>query len=237
MSLVYIVEDDKALASELQRLLRVQGYEAVVCDDFPRAAEGALAAGADCVLLDLSLPGADGHGICRRLREQSSVPIIVVTSSENEFDEVLALGLGANDYVTKPYRPAALLARVAVQLRSGAAAGSEKLSYGGVVLDVARGTVSFEGEGGEEVGGAGAGAPRSSSAELTRNEQRILQLLMSDPGRVFTRQQIMCDLWESDAFIDDNTLTVNVTRLRRTLTAIGAPEDYIKTRRGVGYYL
>ncbi len=236
MSLVYIVEDDRALASELQRLLRVQGYEAVVCEDFPRAAEGAVAAGADLVLLDLSLPGADGHGICRTLREQSSVPVIVVTSSENECDEVLALGLGANDYVTKPYRPAALLARVAVQLRSGAAVGGDKLGYGGVVLDVARGTVSFEGEGAR--GGAPMGGGlRSSSAELTRNEQRILQLLMSDPGRVFTRQQIMCDLWESDAFIDDNTLTVNVTRLRRTLTSIGAPEDYIKTRRGVGYYL
>ncbi len=141
--------------------------------------------------------------------------------------------------MTKPYRPAALLARVAVQLRSGAAAGGEKLSHGGVVLDVARGTVSFEGKGedGEKAQGEAAGIARSSSAELTRNEQRILQLLMSDPGRVFTRQQIMCDLWESDAFIDDNTLTVNVTRLRRTLADIGAPEDYIKTRRGVGYYL
>lgn len=221
MSVVYIVEDDDALARELQRLLRLQGYEALVCDNFPHAAQGALAADADCVLLDLALPGADGHGICRAIREQSNVPIIVVTSSENEFDEVLALGLGANDYVTKPYRPAALLARVAVQLRGGAGAAGERLTFGGVILDIARGTVT--------VG--------QNTAELTRNEQRILQLLMSQPKRVFTRQEIMCDLWESDAFIDDNTLTVNVTRLRRTLAHIGAPEDFIKTRRGIGYYL
>ncbi|WP_305296895.1 response regulator transcription factor [Parvibacter caecicola] len=221
MSMVYIVEDDEALARELQRLLRLQGYEALVCDNFPLAAQGALAANADCVLLDLNLPGADGHGICRSIREQSSVPIIVVTSSESEFDEVLALGLGANDYVTKPYRPAALLARVAVQLRGGASGAGERMAHGGVVLDVARGAVT--------VG--------QNSAELTRNEQRILQLLMSQPKRVFTRQEIMCDFWESDAFIDDNTLTVNVTRLRRTLAQIGASEDFIKTRRGVGYYL
>lgn len=233
MSVVYIVEDDEALARELQRLLKLQGYEALVCDNFPLAAQGALAAGADCVLLDLSLPGADGHAICRAIREQSSVPIIVVTSSESEFDEVLALGLGANDYVTKPYRPAALLARVAVQLRRGVAGAGDTLGYGGVTLDVARGTVSFGVKGAP--GASDPAHPRS--AELTRNEQRILQLLMSDPGRIFTRQEIMCDLWESDAFIDDNTLTVNVTRLRRTLSSIGAPEDFIKTRRGVGYYL
>lgn len=147
MSVVYIVEDDEALARELQRLLKLQGYEALVCDNFPHAAQGALAAGADCVLLDLSLPGADGHAICRSIREQSSVPIIVVTSSESEFDEVLALGLGANDYVTKPYRPAALLARVAVQLRAGATGAGDTLGYGGVTLDVARGTVSFAAKG------------------------------------------------------------------------------------------
>lgn len=242
MSVVYIVEDDEALARELQRLLKLQGYEALVCDNFPYAAQGALAAGADCVLLDLSLPGADGHAICRSIREQSSVPIIVVTSSESEFDEVLALGLGANDYVTKPYRPAALLARVAVQLRTGTAGAGDALSFGGVTLDVARGTVSFAAKGAPACGATSPQAispdpAHPCSAELTRNEQRILQLLMSDPGRIFTRQEIMCDLWESDAFIDDNTLTVNVTRLRRTLSSIGAPEDFIKTRRGVGYYL
>ncbi len=220
-ALVYVVEDDEALRAELIRLLDLQGFATAWTDSFPTAHESAVAARPDCVVLDLKLPDADGLEICRAIRAQSAVPIIMLTSSESEFDEVMALGLGADDYVTKPYRPAALIARIKGALRRGAQAAVSVISHRGVELDEAAAAISFEGR----------------HAELSRNELRILSLLMRNAGHVVTRQQLMLHLWESDEFIDDNTLTVNVNRLRRSLSALGVPEDYIKTRRGIGYLL
>ena len=216
---VFIVEDDEALCDGLMRLLCLQGFAAERCMTFSKAAAEALAANADCVVLDLKLPDADGLQICRDIRAVSKVPIIMLTSSESEFDEVMAFGLGADDYVTKPYRPATLLARIQSVLRRHERDVSTVMEYAGVMLDVAAGTVSYAG----------------TTRELSRNEQRILQLLMRNAGSVVSRQHIMADLWESDEFVDDNTLTVNVNRLRKVLGAIGAPEDLIKTRRGMGY--
>jgi len=222
VSRIYIIEDDEALRTELAHLLELQGFSVACCATFGTAAADALATRPDCVVLDLKPPGTDGHSICRDIRAASDVPIIMLTSSESEFDEVMGMNLGADDYVTKPYSPAVLIARIQSVIRRSSSGRDElTIEHAGVLLNVGAGTVSFGGR----------------STELTRNEQRILQLLMSQPKRVFTRQEIMCDLWESDAFIDDNTLTVNVTRLRRTLAQIGASEDFIKTRRGVGYYL
>lgn len=219
MALIYVVEDDAALRDELERLLQLQGFEAAHCDDFSTAAQAAVRSGADCVVLDLKLPGADGLQICRDIRGASEVPIIMLTSSESEFDEVMALGLGADDYVTKPYRPATLLARIQSVLRRSAVPAQPVVSHRGVQLDEAAGVVEFEGR----------------RAELTRNELRILQMLMRNAGQVVSRQQLMVHLWESDSFIDDNTLTVNVNRLRRALSDIGVDDDFITTRRGLGY--
>ena len=224
MDTVFIIEDDAVLRDELARLLTLQGYGVASTVDFPNAARDALAAKPACVVLDLTLPGADGHAICRDLHTAApALPIIMLTSSANEFDEVMALGLGASDYVTKPYRPAVLLARIQAALRTSgdAAAAGALLEYDGVTLDAARATVS-RGE---------------AQAELTRNELRILQLLMRNAPNIVTRQDIMYELWESDEFIDDNTLTVNVNRLRKTLESIGADEDFVKTHRGIGYSL
>lgn len=218
---IYIVEDDQALADELAHLLVLAGFEAMACDRFPEAAQEALAAEPDCVVVDLNLPGADGLEVCRDIRAASRVPIIVLTSSDSEFSEVMAMNLGADDYVTKPYRPAALIARIQAHVRrtAEAAAGAAVVRHEGVSLDVGTGMVAFEG----------------AQAQLTRNEQRILMLLMANPGTVITRAEIMEELWESDAFIDDNTLTVNVNRLRRALESLGVPEGFVQTRRGVGY--
>lgn len=221
MDTIFIIEDDAALRDELARLLELQGYEVATTLDFPNAAAAALAAEPDLVVLDLALPGADGHAICRDIHARSGVPIIMLTSSINEFDEVMALGLGASDYVTKPYRPAVLLARIQAVLRKTAPAQSAQLEHDGVTLDTSRAMVS-RGE---------------AHAELTRNEMRILQLLMRNAPAIVARQDIMYELWESDEFIDDNTLTVNVNRLRKTLERIGAPDDYVKTHRGIGYSL
>ncbi len=221
MAHIYVIEDDKALQDELERLLDLQGFTTAHCNDFARAAHEALAADADCVVMDLKLPGTDGHQICRDIRATSSVPIIILTSSESEFDEVMALGLGADDYVTKPYRPATLIARIQGLLRRSAAMAPPILQHAGLALDEAAATVSFQGR----------------TQELTRNELKILQLLMRNAGRAVSRQQLMVHLWESDSFIDDNTLTVNMNRLRKKLAELGADEDLIKTKRGIGYII
>lgn len=220
MSLIYVIEDDETLRDELGRLLELSGYQVRSCDTFSTAAQDALDARPDCVLLDLKLPGNDGLSVCRDIRTRDKlVPVIMITSSDSEFDEVMSMNLGADDYVTKPYRPAVLLARLRSVLRRNALAEEPNLSHREVELDASRAVVSY----------------RGADAELTRNELRILRALMQSPGTVISRQEIMVELWESDAFIDDNTLTVNVNRLRRKLSSIGAPDDFLATKRGMGY--
>ncbi|RDB61723.1 DNA-binding response regulator [Gordonibacter sp. 28C] len=220
MARIFVVEDDAALRSEVMRLLELQGHVALASTEFDRIAEEALAADPDCVLLDLKLPGEGGHAVCRDLRRASDVPIVMLTSSDNEFDEVMSMNLGADDYVTKPYNPAVLLARIQSVLRRAARTEPpSRIEHKGVTLDVAKSRVEYEGRG----------------AELTRNEFRILHLLMEGKGGIITRQELMMELWQSDAFIDDNTLTVNVNRLRKSLASIGVPEDFLVTRRGQGY--
>ena len=220
MARIFVVEDDSSLREELMRLLELQGHTALTGTDFDRVVEAALAADADCVILDLKLPGAGGHAVCRDLRRESQVPIIMLTSSDNEFDEVMSMNLGADDYVTKPYNPAVLLARIqSVLRRSQQQEPSSRIEHKGVVLDVARGQVTHAGR----------------SVELTRNELKILHLLMANHDAIISRQELMVELWQSDAFIDDNTLTVNINRLRKSLASVGVPEDFLVTRRGQGY--
>ncbi len=222
MATIYLVEDDSALRNELAHLLELQGFTVQVCEQFGTAAQTIVDTQPDCVVLDLSLPGTDGHSICRTVREQSDVPIIMLTASEREFDEVMGMNLGADDYLTKPYSPAVLVAHIHSALRrAGRGRDVLVLVQKGVTLDLGAGTVSYQ----------------QKTAELTRNELRILHLLMRNPGIVISRKEIMCDLWNSDAFIDDNTLTVNVNRLRRKLESLGVPEDFLTTRRGLGYVL
>ncbi len=217
---IFMIEDDSALREELAHLLELAGFMPIgITERFEEAPQKALEANVDCVVVDLKLPNTDGHAICRAIREKSDVSIIVLTSSESEFDEVMAMNLGADDYIVKPYRPAVLLAHIQALLRRKAPGASILMSHKGVQLDLGAGVVSFDGK----------------SAELTRNEQRILQILMKNPGTVVPRSEIMCALWESDSFIDDNTLTVNVNRLRKTLSSLGVPDEFLVTRRGLGY--
>ena len=223
MARLFIVEDDASLRENLVRMLKLKGHECLCCESFANAAGEALVARPDCILLDLSLPGAYGHEICRSVRQGSNVPIIVLTSSDSEFDEVMSMNVGADDYVVKPYRPAALLARIARALaRSGSAAPARGcLEHSGVSLDPVRAEVSYRGK----------------SVELSRNELLILRILMENAGSIISRSELMDELWQTDAFVDDNTLTVNVNRLRRSLQSIDAPEDFITTRRGLGYVI
>ncbi|WP_080797502.1 response regulator transcription factor [Arabiibacter massiliensis] len=220
MARIFVVEDDASLRGELMRLLELQGHEPLGCTGFDRVVDDILAAAPDCVVLDLKLPGTSGHAVCRDLRRASDVPVIMLTSSDSEFDEVMSMNLGADDYVTKPYNPAVLLARVqSVLRRSQRLEPATRLEHKGVVLDVARAQVEHGGR----------------TVELTRNELKVLRLLMANKGAIISRQELMVELWQSDAFIDDNTLTVNINRLRKSLASIGVPDDFLVTRRGQGY--
>ncbi|MDR2295893.1 MAG: response regulator transcription factor [Clostridiales Family XIII bacterium] len=218
---ILIVEDDKILRRELGTLLEKHGYGVITTDDFAHIVEFALAQNPQLILLDLNLPFHDGHYLCRELRKQSKIPIIVVTSSDSEMDELMSLNLGADQFVTKPYNTRILLAKIsALMNRVYDMGASGPLRFGELALDAGRGTIFY----------------RGNSAELTRNELRILRILMENQGKIVSRDDIMIALWQSDAFVDDNTLTVNINRLRRKLDTLGAKE-LLKTRRGQGYSL
>lgn len=218
MERIAIVEDDASIRSSLAELLSRAGYEVVAVTDFEHPVDAVLASSPDLVLLDLGLPGLDGTAVCREVRARSSVPVMVVTSRSGEMDEVVSMTLGADDFITKPYSGYVLLAHVEALLRrSGGAVGSV-LSHAGLTLDVARSRASSD----------------EAEVELTKNELRILSLLMRNAGAIVPRETIMCELWDSDAFVDDNTLTVNVNRLRQTLGRIGRG-DFLVTHRGQGY--
>lgn len=219
MAKIFLIEDDDALRRELSEVLEIQGFTVEVSGDFASAADEAVASNAECVILDLKLPGTSGQAICRDIRGKSNVFIIVLTSSESEFDEVTCMNLGADGYLTKPYSPAVLIAHIQSALRRGASGATVMLEHEGLTLDTARAQASFG----------------QRSIELTKNELRILSLLLANPGCVITRQELMVELWESDSFVDDNTLTVNVNRLRGKLETLGLPPDSIKTKRGQGY--
>lgn len=219
MPLIYVVEDDTAIRNELIEALERQGFEVAYCLVFDRVVEDILRANPDLVLLDLTLPGTDGQFVCRELRQQSGVPIIVLTSRTTEIDEVMSMTMGADDFIPKPYSARVLMARIQALLRRAQAAPDRSvLSHNGVEVDLARSVASAQG----------------ASVELTKNELRILTLLINHAGGIVSREAIMRDLWDSDAFVDDNTLTVNINRLRAALKKIGVT-DYLRTHRGRGY--
>lgn len=219
---VFLVEDDPGIREELITLLERYGYCCGSAAEFEDVAGQALNWGAQLVLLDLNLPRYDGFHVCRTLRERSDVPIMVVTSRDTELDELMSMNLGADDFITKPFNPQILLARMAriLQRAYPAGGGSPVLSAGGVELDLGSGTARFSGR----------------EARLTRNEALLLRQLLRQPGQIVSRDALMNALWQSDQFVDDNTLTVNVARLRRTLEELGL-KDVLITRRGQGYQL
>ena len=219
MPKVYIVEDDPAIRGELAQALERNGFEPGYATEFTRLVPAILAAEPDIVLLDLTLPETDGQLVCRELRASSDVPIIVLTSRVTEVDEVLSMTLGADDFIPKPYSLRVLIARMQALLRRTRGATERSvLRHRCLELDTARSMAQH----GEE------------SIELTKNELRILSLLMRRAGTIVSREAIMRDLWDSETFIDDNTLTVNINRLRTTLAKIGVT-DYLTTHRGQGY--
>ncbi len=220
MQTIMIVEDDPVIREELAFLLENENYKVLPVTDFETIPEQVCSARPDLVLLDLGLPGRDGLSLCAAIRRIA--PIIIVTSRTSTLDELRALNLGSDDYVTKPYNIPVLLARIKTVLRRniGESAEPDILKAAGLQLSLTKGTVTAAGQ----------------TAELTRNELKILVHLMSHAGEIVSRVDLIEALWDSHIYIDDNTLSVNVTRLRSKLEGLGMP-NVIKTRRGMGYQL
>lgn len=222
MQKILIIEDDEKLRCELETFLNKNGYEVESLKKFDNAVEDILKSQADLLLLDINLPYTDGEYICKEIRKTSNVPIIMVTSRDNEIDELLSLNYGADQYVTKPYNIQILLAKIVGLLKRNKNAGNnpDKIDCGEFVLNTAGRIIEKE----------------DNQVELTKNEYKILEYLVLHRKQVVSRDEIMDYLWETEEFIDDNTLNVNIKRLRTKLTELGLI-DQIETRRGQGYLL
>ena len=224
---IVIVEDDEGIRKELKRLLENAFYQVTVIESFTDVAGQirVLCPAADLVLLDLNLPGESGFDVCRKLREYSDIPIIFLTSRTDSMDELTGILNGADDYITKPFNPPILLARIGVVLKRTTSKNAVKstndtihLEYKGVTSNLAGAYVEHAGK----------------KTDLTKNELKILHLLYQKKGEIVPRMDMIEYLWDNEVFIDDNTLSVNVTRLRNKLSEIGV-KDFIETKRGMGY--
>lgn len=221
MKKIAVVEDDKVLRQALDSLLKENGYGTFCLEKFDRTEEEILRAEPDLVLLDILLSGANGQEILRNLRQKSQIPVIMVTSREGDMDQILAMSYGADDYITKPYNPTLLLLKIeALFRRIQPGAPQEEVEYRGILLNLLRSTMTYQGK--ERV--------------LSKNEFSILYYLIKNQGRIVSRDELMDYLWDCNDFIDDNTLTVNINRLRKKLEEAGI-QGAIETRRGQGYLL
>lgn len=220
MERVIIVEDEEKIRHELQLFLERNGYEVVAIEDFNNLVSAILECHGDLVLLDINLPLNDGMHICKELRKVSSVPIMMLTSRISELDELISLNNGADQYITKPYNMQVLLARIRGLLRRNHQGYHETMDCGYFFLHTTTHTVEANGV----------------VVELTNNEYKILECLAQNRGKIVPRESLMNFLWDSDVFVDDNTLNVNIGRLRHRLMEIDAG-DCIETKRGVGYLL
>ncbi len=224
---IVIIEDEPQIRQELKLLLENALYEVTVIEDFKETASAALAADADLILLDLKLPGESGFEICAKIRAVSEVPVIFLTSRTSASDELSGMLQGGDDYITKPFHPPILLARIAAVLKrtkKEVQKEPDRLEYKGVVLDVARGSIYCLTE--QEKG----------SVELTKNEFKILYYLFQNTGRIIPRMELIEYLWDNQVYIDDNTLSVNMTRIRGKMERLGV-QDFVETKRGMGYRL
>lgn len=216
---ILIIEDDPGLRMEIKQFLENSLYHVSVLEQFDHAVQDALQLSADLILLDLNLPGQSGFEICSQIRAVSEVPVLVVTGRTSSADEVNALLKGGDDYIVKPFQPSVLLAHItAVLKRTNKQAGALTDVYKGVTLDAARGCVYYAGR----------------SVELTKNELKILSCLFHKKGMIVSRAELVEYLWDQKVFLDDNSLSVHMTRIRAKLNGIGVL-DFVRTKRGMGY--
>lgn len=219
MKKIMIVEDDISISSELKDLLDNAGYNGVVLKDFENSYEEIKKENPDLILLDINIPKLNGEMLLQKIRKESNVPVIMVTSKNTEADEVLSMSYGADDYITKPYNPTILLLRINAIFKR-IESKNDILTYNDLIVDPKKGIVKRDEE----------------ELILTKNEMIIFTFLLANRGNIVTRDDLMTDLWNNDSYINDNALNVNISRLRTKLTDFGY-EDAIETRKGQGYIL
>lgn len=219
MKKILIIEDDEAIRSELQKLLTNSGYEAQITDTFSNVKEQIEKIKPDLILLDINLPELNGEVILKEIRKESDIPVVMVTSRTSEVDEVLSMSYGADDFITKPYNPTVLLLRIQNIFKRMTRTG-ERQMYNDLEVNFSKSTIS---DGQTEI-------------RLTKNEMIVFSFLLTNRGKIVTRDDLLTDLWNNDEYINDNALTVNISRLRNKLAEIGY-EGAIETRKGQGYIL
>lgn len=217
---IFIVEDDTVIAGEMSRRIEAWDFETTIVKNFEDVLSEFADYGPHLVLMDVSLPFFNGYYWCSEIRKISKVPIIFISSASDNMNIVMAVNMGGDDFIAKPFGMEVLTAKIQALLRRtyNFPAPSRLLECSGAVLNLSDATFNYDGE----------------KAELTKNEFRILQLLIENKGHIVSRETIIAELWESDSFVDENTLTVNITRLRRKLEALGLA-DFITTKKGIGY--
>lgn len=219
MKKILIVEDDQSICDELSELLKNAGYTPLILTSFEHSKEEILERNPDLLLLDINIPYLNGEMLLKELRQTSEIPVIMVTSCNTEIDEVLSMSYGADDFITKPYNPTILLLRIAAVLKRYEQY-SDVLRFQDITVNPQKGVLS---KGDVEL-------------LLTKNEMIIFMYLLQNQGRIVSRDELMTDLWNNNEYINDNALTVNISRLRGKLKNIGC-KDAIETRKGLGYLL
>lgn len=219
---IFLVEDDETIARLIKKHLEKWGYEVSTVQDFGNVLGEFAACDPQLVLLDIRLPFYNGYHWCTQIRQASKVPIIFLSSVSDNMNIVMAMNMGADDFIPKPFDLEVLTAKVQALLRRSYdfAGSSSMLEHKGMLLNLSDATLLYQ----------------EQKVELTKNELKILQTLIENKTQVVTREMLMTRLWESDMYVDENTLSVNVNRLRKKLTSIGL-EDSILTKKGIGYQI
>ena len=222
MFTIMIIDDNVQLQNEIGNLLIVNGYGVLKPKDFNNIPKIVKEDNPDLILLDINLPNDDGFKICTEIRSFSKIPIIFITSRNTNIDELMAITLGGDDFITKPYNTQILLARINALIKRAYPNNSnlDVIEHNGFKLNILSSTIEYNG----------------NSEELTKNEMKILYYLLINKGKIVSREAIMEYLWDSSMFVNDNTLTVNITRIRNKIEEIGL-KDFIKTKRGQGYII
>lgn len=214
-----IVEDDKIVASELYNLLTNSSYEATILTNFENALETILKSNSDLILLDINIPYLNGELLLKNIRKKSNIPIIMVTSKTNEADEALSIMYGADDYIIKPYNPTILLLRIS-NIFKRCEQKLDIIKFKNLIININKGIIKSN----------------EKEVVLTKNEMIIFSYLLNNKKRIVTRDELMTTLWNNDEYINDNALTVNISRLRTKLKEL-SEEEMIETRKGLGYIL
>lgn len=219
MKKIMIVEDDKDVAKELSDLLNGSGYQVQILEDFSNSKDIILNSKCDLILLDINIPYLNGEMLLKEIRKESNIPIIMVTSKNNEIDEVLSMSYGADDYITKPYNPTILLLRIS-NIFKRCDNINDIINYKDLRISISKGIISI----------------KDKDILLTKNEMIIFSYLLNNKDRIVSRDELMTELWNNEEYINDNALTVNISRLRNKLSDIGY-ENIIETRKGMGYII